>query len=89
MTHITDGRDVGNHGDMGGPPPVASRISVTVTEILRAGVNRRTRRRDMASAQSAWDSEGGAAERGATDGEGGSVPDGAEGLPQTPTRLGH
>jgi hypothetical protein len=41
----------------------------------------------MGAAQSAWDSEGGAAEREATNGEGGSVPGGAEGLPHTPTRL--
>jgi hypothetical protein len=63
MTHITDSRVIGNHADMGGPPPADSRKSLTVNEILRAGADRRTRRMEMASAQSMWDSEGGAAER--------------------------
>ena len=63
MTHITDSRVIGNHADMGEPLRAASRKSLTVTEILRAGVRRRSARKDMAAAQSAWDSEGGAAER--------------------------
>jgi hypothetical protein len=87
MTHISDSRVIGNHADMGEPLPAASRKSLTVTEIVRRGVSRRTRRREMGAAQSALDSEGGAAEREATNGEGGSVPGGAEGLPHTPTRL--
>ena len=74
MTHITDSRVVGNHADMGEPPPAATRKSLTVTE--------------MGMAQSAWDSEGGAAERTAIDGEGGSASSGTDGLPQTPTRFG-
>ena len=86
MTHITDSRVIGNHADMGEPPQGASRTSLTVTEIVGKGVRRRTRRREMGAAQSAWDSEGGAAEREATNDEGGSVPGGAEGSPQTPTR---
>jgi len=75
MTHITDQRVVGNHADMGAAPPTAaSRKSLTLHEILRAGVIRRTRRNELASAQSVWDSEGG------------SVSGGAEGSPQTPSR---
>jgi hypothetical protein len=77
MTHITDSRVIGNHADMGGGPPAAARNPLTVTEILRAGVRRRARRREMASAESVWDSEGG------------SVSGATEGLPQTPTCLGH
>jgi hypothetical protein len=63
MTHITDSRVIGNHAEMGGPRPQASRKLPTVTDILRWGVRRRTRRIDMAAAKSAWDSEGGAVER--------------------------
>ena len=75
MTHITDQRIVGDHADMGGAaPPAAARKSLTLHEILREGVIRRTRRNELASAQSVWDSEGG------------SVSGGAEGSPQTPSR---
>ena len=77
MTHITEARAIGNHAGMGGPPPAASRKSLTVTEMLRSGVRRRVRGKEMAEAESTWDSEGG------------SVSSGAEGLPQTPTCLGH
>jgi hypothetical protein len=76
MTHINDERVVGNHADMGAAPPAASRKSLTLHEILRAGVIRRTRRREMVSAESVWDSEGG------------SVSGGAEGPPQTSSRRG-
>lgn len=34
----------------------------TVTEVLRGGARRRTRRREKDAAQSAWESEGGALE---------------------------
>ena len=88
MTHITDSRVIGNHADMGERPPAASRKSLTVTEMHCEGARRRTRRREMGAAESAWDSKGGAAEREATDGEDGAAPGGAEGLPQTSTRLG-
>jgi hypothetical protein len=84
MTHITESRAIGNHAEMGGSAPAAPRASLTVTEILSAGVGRRASRKETAAAQSTWDSEGGAAER-----EGESASGGAEGLPQTPTRLGH
>lgn len=77
MTHISDERVVGNHADMGASPRAVSRKSLTLNEIVRAGVSRRTRRREVASAESVWDSEGG------------SVSSGAEGLPQTPSRRGH
>ena len=49
--------------------------------------NRRLRRRTIRRPSTSWDSEGGAAQREAADGEGGSASGGAEGLPQTPTRL--
>jgi hypothetical protein len=48
-----------------------------------------TRGTEMASAESVWDSEGGAAERVTADGEGGLAPGGAVGSPQTPTHLVH
>ena len=76
MTHITDERLVGNCAEMGDLPAAASRKSLNVHEILRAGVSRRTRRSEIASSESVWDSEGG------------SVSGGAEGLPQTPSRRG-
>lgn len=61
MTHITEPRVIGNHADMGGPTPESS--PVTVRHILRAGLRRRAIRTDLAAAQSAWDSEGGATEQ--------------------------
>ena len=63
MTHITEPRVIGNHAEMGGPTPAAPHIPMTVKDILRAGVRRRARREEMAAAQSAWDSEGGAQRR--------------------------
>ena len=63
MTHITGSRVIGNHAEMGEPHTEASRKGPTVTDILRASARRRSARKDMAAAQSAWDSEGGAAER--------------------------
>ena len=59
-------------------------MSLTATDMLRAGVRRRARRREMVAAQSTWDSERGGTERGRTDGKVESVPAGAEGLPATP-----
>jgi hypothetical protein len=43
-------------------PPATHRPYLTVHEVLRAGIRRATGRRDMAAAQSTWDSEGGANE---------------------------
>ena len=74
MTHITEERVIGNHADLGGSTTVATRTSLTVTDILRAGVRRRTARKEMAAAQSTWVSEGGAT------GEGESLRSGTEGL---------
>ncbi|MFG1930838.1 hypothetical protein ACGFK1_09300 [Mycobacterium sp. NPDC048908] len=62
MTHIT-ARVIGNHAEMGGSTSAAPDISMTVKDVLRAGVRRRARREEMAAAQSAWDSEGGAQRR--------------------------
>ena len=76
MTHITEERVIANHADMGGSTTVATRTStsLTVTDILRAGVRRRTIRKEMTAAQSTWDSEGGAT------GAGESLRSGTEGL---------
>ena len=60
MTHITEERVIGNHADMGGSTTAATRTSLTVTDILRAGASRRTTREEMTAAQSTWDSDGGA-----------------------------
>ena len=60
MTHITEERVIGNHAGMGGSTTVATRTSLTVTDILRAGVRRSTTRKEMTADQSTWDSEGGA-----------------------------
>lgn len=76
MTHIGEARVIGNHHDMGGSTTVATRGSLTVTEIIRAGVRRRARRKETAAAQSTWDSEGGAT--------GESPPADTEGLPLAP-----
>jgi ribosome-associated translation inhibitor RaiA len=63
MTHITEPRVIGNHAEMGGSTEPASYIPLTVKDILRSGMRRRGRRREMAAAQSTWDSEGGAPQR--------------------------
>jgi hypothetical protein len=63
MTHITEPRVIGNHAEMGGSTSEVPYIPMTVKEILRVGVRRRARRKEMAAAQSAWDSEGGAQRR--------------------------
>jgi ribosome-associated translation inhibitor RaiA len=63
MTHITEPRVIGNHAEMGGSTSAAPYIPMTVKDVLRAGVRRRARREEMAAAQSAWDSEGGAQRR--------------------------
>lgn len=63
MTHITEPRVIGNHAEMGGSTSAARYIPMTVKDILRAGVRRRARPEEMAGAQSAWDSEGGAQPR--------------------------
>jgi hypothetical protein len=68
MTHITEARVIGNHAAMGKLTPAASDTAfLTAREIFRAGVRRAARRREMAAAQSTWDSEGGATGRGTTD----------------------
>jgi hypothetical protein len=74
MTHITKERVIGNHADMGGSATVATHTSLTVTDILRAGVRRRTTRKEMTAAQSTWDYDGGAT------GAGESLRSGTEGL---------
>ena len=61
MTHIIEARFIGNHAAMGGSTTAATAgPHVTVHEVLRAGRRRAAGRKDMATAQSTWDSEGGA-----------------------------
>ena len=60
MTHITEPRVIGNHVDMGGSTESAPDLPLTVKDILRSGLRRRSWRREMVAAQSSWDSEGGA-----------------------------
>ena len=47
MTHITEERVIGNHAGMGGSTTVATRTPLTVTDILRAGVRRSARRKEI------------------------------------------
>jgi len=50
---------------MGRSTPAATDIRfLSVTEILRAGIGRATRRKEVAAAESTWDSEGGATGEG-------------------------
>lgn len=61
MTHIIEAEVVDNHAAIGRlTPPATDRPYLTVHEVLRAGMRRATGRREMAAAQSTWDSEGGA-----------------------------
>jgi hypothetical protein len=60
MTHITETRVIGNHAEMGGSSQEKSDVPLTVPDIPRASRWRRVRRRETDTAQSTWDSEGGA-----------------------------
>jgi hypothetical protein len=60
MTHITEARVIGNHAEMGGSSEEESRVPLTLSDIPRASRRRRVRRREAETAQSTWDSEGGA-----------------------------
>lgn len=70
MTHTSETHSIAISAEKRITPPTESDISLivdgplTVRDILRAGMRRRTRRREMA-ARSIWDSEG---ERWKTDG---------------------
>ena len=64
MTHITEERVIGNDAGLGGSTTVATRTSLTVTDILAAGVRRRATDQEMTATQSTWDSEGGAIREG-------------------------
>ena len=69
MTQITETRIIGNHAAMGRSTPAATDTPyMTFYEVLRAGLRRAAERKDMAAAQSMWDSEGGANEAGTSDG---------------------
>ena len=61
MTHIIGAEIIGHDAAMGRlTPPATDRPYLTVHEVLRAGIRRAAGRRDLATAQSTWDSEGGA-----------------------------
>lgn len=64
LTHITEARSIGNHADMGAASRTTVRVPLTVLDVVRDGVRRRTRNQEAAAAQSTWDSEGGATARG-------------------------
>ncbi|MCW2659123.1 MAG: hypothetical protein JWP83_275 [Mycobacterium sp.] len=74
MTHTTGTHSISVPAEERITPPTESDISLivdgplTVRDILRAGMRRRARRKEMA-AQSIWDPEGGAGERWTTDGQ--------------------
>ena len=68
MTHIIEARVIGKRAASGRSMPAATdRPYLTVHEVLRAGRRRAAGRKDMAAAQSTWDSEGGATKRGSSD----------------------
>jgi hypothetical protein len=60
MTHITEERVIGNDAGLGGSNTVATRTSLTVTDMLRAGVRRGATDQEMTATNSTWDSESGA-----------------------------
>jgi hypothetical protein len=64
MTHITEARVIGNHAEMGASSKGNSHVPLTVSDILRARLQRRVRRQETDAAQSTWDSEGGATQEG-------------------------
>ena len=72
MTHTSETHSIAIPAEERMTPPTESDVSLivdgplTVRDILRAGMRRRARRKEMA-ARSIWDSEGGAGERWTTD----------------------
>ena len=74
MTHTTETHSIAIPAKDRMTPPTESAISLidhgplTIRDVLRAGMRRRARRKEMA-AQSIWDSEGGAGKRWTTDGQ--------------------
>jgi hypothetical protein len=68
VTHIIEARVIGKRATSGRSTPGATdRPYLTVHEVLRAGRRRAAGRKDMAAAQSTWDSEGEATKRGSSD----------------------
>jgi hypothetical protein len=67
MTRVIEARVTGNIAAVGRSSPAAADVSyLTVHEVFGAGRRRAAGRKDMAAAQSTWDSEGGADEAGST-----------------------
>jgi hypothetical protein len=62
MSHIIEARVIGKMGRS--TLAATDRPYLTVHEVLRAGRRRAAGHKDMAAAQSTWDSEGGADEAG-------------------------
>jgi hypothetical protein len=74
MTHITP-QVIANHAAMSGSTPAATdRPYLTAREVLRAGISRAAGRKEMATAKSTWDSEGGATDQRTAHGENGIGP---------------
>jgi hypothetical protein len=75
MMHITDARVSAHHAAISRSTPAgADRPYLTVGEVLRAGMRRAARRRELAEAKSTWVSEGGATDQLMTHGEAGIRP---------------
>ena len=73
MTEIIEGRVVANPPGVSRSTTAASgRPYLTVGDVLRAGVRRTAERKEIAAAESTWDSEGGAADQQTAHGEAGT-----------------
>lgn len=67
MRRVIKARVTGKVAAVGRSSPVATDAPyLTVHEVFRAGRRRSAERKDIAAAQSTWDSEGGADEAGIT-----------------------
>jgi hypothetical protein len=75
MTRIAEARVMANHAATFRSTLAATdRPYLTVGEVLRAGIWRAAGRKEMAAAQSIWDSEGGATDQRAPHREAGTGP---------------
>jgi hypothetical protein len=88
ITHITEGRVIGNHAEMGGSAPPSSSTPLNVSQVLGEVVDRRVGGKEMMAAQPTWDSGGGAAARDTADVKGESAPERSKGLLDAPHPAG-
>jgi hypothetical protein len=64
MTYVPEGPVIGNPADVSrSTTPASARPYLTLGDVLRAGMRRTAERRQIAVAESTWDSEGGAADQ--------------------------